>query len=772
MRTCRGFARSSGFGAVAGFAGAIVWAAILCFGDGAAAAQKPSKQPPSKQVPPKQATLKQAPQKQGLVRLPPKKQEPLKKETKQERNRSKKRKNKKRNKKSLKQESSKQEPLKSSGSQFEPLKWSELTGWAADDHLAAFAAYQAGCRAARRKPRSDDRGQIFGALTNVCRKALALEPQNSAAARAFFEQNFQPVRIARLGEGEGLVTGYYEPVVAGSRFPSPEFSVPIYRRPRDLVADGYKQGSTAFPNKGGRIGRRTENNDLVPYHDRGAIEAGALDGQKLEICWIKDPLDLVAIQIEGSARVILEDGTPLRISYNSHNGYSYSSIERVLAERNLIPRKDLSKERIRAWTAAHPEEAAKARATNRAYMFFRVTGLTNDGEPVGAQGVPLTPGRSIAVDRVHEYGTPFFIEGNLPIEDAKPAAPVGRLTIAQDTGSAIVGPARADLYLGAGDEAGRIAGRIKHRGRFSMLVPREVDLAAAASELPLPVPKPKIAESEGDKPDDKGKESKGKEIAQRDDKGKDDSGKDGNRKPEPVRSGTVADGRHVPRRCRPRQCPKTMPSPMSKTKIVALDTEKAERKGRAESAGARASTDARHPPLPAPKTLSAPKTKIIVSETGKSDRKGKADSDNAAWTVAGKQKSLSPAAKSKIGETEGRKQDGKGKAEATKSGATAKPMPSSGSKTKIVETEGRKETGKHEGKGRAESAKESAKESTKAGATTAAKHTASPKAKMSETEIKKQNGKKAESANGADGKAAAKPGRQAASARRSSGSLN
>ena len=737
MRTCRGFARSSGFGVVAGFAGAIVWAAVLCFGDGAAAAQKPSKQPPSKQVPskqapPKQATLKQAAQKPGPARLKPQKQEPLKKETKQEAKQNQDAKKQEAKQESLKQESSKQDPLKSSGNQFEPLKWSELTGWAADDHLAAFAAYQAGCRAARRKPRSDERGLIFGALSNVCRKALALEPQDSAAARAFFEQNFQPVRIARLGEGEGLVTGYYEPMVAGSRFPSPEFSVPIYRRPRDLVADGYKQGSTAFPNKGGRIGRRTENNDLVPYHDRGAIEAGALDGQKLEICWIKDPLDLVAIQIEGSARVILEDGTPLRISYDSHNGYSYSSIERVLAERNLIPRKDLSKERIRAWTAAHPEEAAKARATNRAYMFFRVTGLTNDGEPVGAQGVPLTPGRSIAVDRVHEYGTPFFIEGNLPIEDAKPAAPVGRLTIAQDTGSAIVGPARADLYLGAGDDAGRIAGRIKHRGRFSMLVPRELDLAAAASELPLPVPKPKIAESEGDKPDDKGKESKGKEIAQRDDKGKDDAGKDDNGKAEPVRSGTVADGRHVPPSDADAQDGTV--ADVRKMKIVALDTEKAERKGRAESAGARASTDARHPPPPASKMLSAPKTKIIASETGKSDRKGKADSDNAAWTVAGKQKSLSPAAKSKIGETEGRKQDGKGKAEATKSGATAKPMPSSGSKTKIVETEGRKETGKHDGKGRAESAKESAKESTKAGATTAAKHTASPKAKMSETE--------------------------------------
>ena len=225
--------------------------------------------------------------------------------------------------------------------------------------------------------------------------------------------------------------------------------------------------------------------------------------------------------------------------------------------------------------AAHPEEAAKARATNRAYMFFRVTGLTNDGEPVGAQGVPLTPGRSIAVDRVHEYGMLFFIEGNLPIEDAKPAVPVGRLDhIAQDTGSAIVGPARADLYLGAGDEAGRIAGRIKHRGRFSMLVPRELDSAAAASELPLPVPKPKIVESEGDKPDDKGKESKGKEIAQRDDKGKDDRGK-----AEPVRSGTLADGRHVPSPT-PKTVPSPMPSPIAKMKIVALDTEKAERRGR------------------------------------------------------------------------------------------------------------------------------------------------------------------------------------------------
>src|SRR4029077_1515468 len=243
-------------------------------------------------------------------------------------------------------------PVKLAGSQLEPLKWSELTGWTADDHLAAFAAYQASCQALRKMRRSDDRAAISEALANVCRKATGLRPQDADAARVFFEQNFQPVRIARLGEGAGLLTGYFEPIVAGSRFPSPEFPVPLYRRPRDLVADGYKPGTVGFPNKGVRIGRRTENNELVPYHDRSAIEAGALDGQKLELCWLRNSSDLLAIQIEGSGRVILEDGTPLRVSFDSHNGYRFSSIERVLIDRNLISRNEISTQRIRDWMAA------------------------------------------------------------------------------------------------------------------------------------------------------------------------------------------------------------------------------------------------------------------------------------------------------------------------------------------------------------------------------------------------------------------------------------
>src|SRR5439155_24333187 len=148
-------------------------------------------------------------------------------------------------------------------------------------------------------------------------------------------------------------------------------------------------------------------------------------------------------------------------------------------------REEMSMQRIRDWMAANPDEAPKVRATNRSYVFFRVTGLSNEVEPVGAQGVPLIPSPSIPVDKLHVYGTPFFIDASLPIESAKPTTPFRRLMIAQDTGSAIVAPARADLYWGAGDDAARIAGRIGHAGRFVMLLPRELDISDAGQHTPL-----------------------------------------------------------------------------------------------------------------------------------------------------------------------------------------------------------------------------------------------------------------------------------------------
>src|SRR5438876_883098 len=182
----------------------------------------------------------------------------------------------------------------------------------------------------------------------------------------------------------------------------------------------------------------------------------------------------------------------------------------------------MAMQRIRDWMAANPDEAPKVRATNRSYVFFRITGLSNEGEPVGAQGVPLIPGRSIAVDKIHVYGTPFFIDASLPIESEKPTTPFRRLMIAQDTGSAIVGPARADLYWGAGADAGRIAGRIRHAGRFVMLLPRELDLVAAGKQMPLPLKKPAIPED-----DDKKKDQAKKDDVKTD---------DGKSKPEAVKT--------------------------------------------------------------------------------------------------------------------------------------------------------------------------------------------------------------------------------------------
>jgi membrane-bound lytic murein transglycosylase A len=392
------------------------------------------------------------------------------------------------------------EPFKLPDSQLEPLKWSAIEGWAADDQLAAFAAFQTSCQPFRglKRPPHDER-PVFNALWEVCRRAASAKPADAAAARRFFEDNFRPVRITKLGDPQGFLTGYFEPIVQGSRFPTPEFSVPLYRRPHDLVAVGYKPGIDNFPNKGAQVGRYNEKHELVPYYDRGEIEEGALDGRKLEICWLRDPFEALSISIQGSARVILEDGTPLRVNYDAHNGHPYSSIGRVLIERNLVPREEMSMQRIREWMAANRDEAPKLRATNRSFIFFRITGLSNDGEPLGGQGVALTPLRSIAVDKLHVYGTPFFIDASLPIESAKPTTPFRRLMIAQDTGSAIVGPARADLYWGAGDDAGRVAGRIRHPGRFVMLLPRELDLVEAGKHMPLPVPKPKIPQAEAKK---------------------------------------------------------------------------------------------------------------------------------------------------------------------------------------------------------------------------------------------------------------------------------
>jgi membrane-bound lytic murein transglycosylase A len=384
-------------------------------------------------------------------------------------------------------------PIQIPNSQIEPVGWDDLDGWTGDDHAAAFAAFLDSCKVvAKRDAASRDPRPMYRGLINVCRRALKAVPLDSDRARAFFERNFRPLRISTLGESAGFLTGYYEPIVEGSRTPSAEYSVPLYRRPSNLIFSGRRHNPATFPNRG-KVGRQFGRRKIVPYYTRAEIEDGALAGRGLEICWLKDPIDAFFIHIQGSARVRLDDGTMLRVNYDGHNGYSYMPVGRILIERNIVPRDEMSMDRIRQWMTANAEEAKELRQQNKSYVFFRVTELSDQDEAVGGQGVPLTALRSIAVDRaLHVYGTPFFIEADLSIANERRATKFRRLMIAQDTGSAIVGPARADLYFGAGEEAGRIAGRIRNPGRFTMLIPKELDPVEAGAKMPLPRIKPPI----------------------------------------------------------------------------------------------------------------------------------------------------------------------------------------------------------------------------------------------------------------------------------------
>ena len=379
------------------------------------------------------------------------------------------------------------------GSQYQPAAWGDLDGWGNDDHLAAFRAFLTSCRAkpAKQQPANDTIATIAVALGDICARARVSGALDEAGARRFFEDNFRPLRIARLGQTDGFLTGYYEPVLDGSRVPTAEFAVPLYRRPPNLVASGARSLGGLFPSKGVKVGRRVGRRLIVPYYTRGEIEDGALDGWHSEISWVRSQLDVLFAQIQGSVRIRLQDGSVLRLNYDSYNGWPYTSVGRVLIDRGVMTKDEVSMQRIRTWMEANPDQAIDVRRQNQSYVFFRVMELADKDEAMGAQGVPLMAGRSIAVDRaLHAYGTPFFIDADLPIASAKATTPFQRLMIAQDTGSAIVGIARADIYFGAGADAARVAGRIKHPGRFVMLVPRTLDPVAAAGATPLPPQRP------------------------------------------------------------------------------------------------------------------------------------------------------------------------------------------------------------------------------------------------------------------------------------------
>ena len=381
-------------------------------------------------------------------------------------------------------------PLEFPNAQYLPLSWAEVDGWADDDQLAAFNTFRLSCQPIMAGQGEPATAKALGtSLREPCRAARKADVKTAAGARAFFERNFVPLQISKLGESDGFVTGYYEPVLDGSRTPTDVYTVPVYRRPSNLFIRGVKQDGPA-PN-GGPVYRKIGRRKLVPYYDRAEIEDGAIAGRGLEICYLKNQTDLLFMQIQGSGRIKLTDGTTLRVNYDAHNGQPYTPVGRILIDRGIIPRDEMSMQRIREWMEANPDGANELRRQNKAYVFFREVKLADNDEAIGGEGIPLTAQRSIAVDHsLHLYGTPFFITGTLPLVSQKSPTPFHHLMIAQDTGSAITGPARADLYFGAGPDAARVAGRLKNNIRFAILVPKALDPSPGARRIGLPAPRP------------------------------------------------------------------------------------------------------------------------------------------------------------------------------------------------------------------------------------------------------------------------------------------
>lgn len=356
---------------------------------------------------------------------------------------------------------------------LEPARFTDLPGWTSDDPRPALAALARSCGRLARRPPDDPMGRdpSFGRIADwraVC-DALAAPAAGPEEARARLEQFLRPWLVTDRGRPEGLFTGYFEPVLEGSRVPGPVHRHPVYRRPDDLVT--VELGLFDPSLEGRRIAGRVEQGRLVPYPTRAEIDGGALAGRGLEIAWVSDPVALFFLHIQGSGRIELAEGGTLRLGYADQNGRPYRAIGRDLVEIGALAKEAVSMQSIRAWLLANPGQATAILHKNPSYVFFRVLDLPADAPgPPGAQGVPLTPGRSLAVDRRFlPLGLPLWLATTAPLPEGE--RPLERLVVAQDAGGAIRGPVRGDLFWGAGPEAEHAAGHMRSQGRYWALLP-------------------------------------------------------------------------------------------------------------------------------------------------------------------------------------------------------------------------------------------------------------------------------------------------------------
>jgi membrane-bound lytic murein transglycosylase A len=350
------------------------------------------------------------------------------------------------------------------------VSFAAIEGWREDDHVAALACLRISARRTALKPYTTKALGIDAAgLARI--GALALSQSFSPdGARQFFEEQFRPLRIEPPSGGTGFVTGYFEPELEASPVRTPRFSYPLYARPPDL-ADIDDATRPPGMDASFMFARRTQAG-FSEYPDRAAIEAGFLAGKRLEIAWIESPVDGFFIHIQGSARLLMPDGDVWRVSYAGKSGHPFTPIGAWLVANGHLRREDVTMDTIRNFLLADEGRARELMNRNRSFIFFQRTSQENpDLGPVAAAGVALTPGRSLAVDhRLHTFGTPVFVATHEPLPQQ--SAPFRRLMLAQDTGSAIIGPARGDLFIGSGREAGSLAGGIKHSADFTVLAPR------------------------------------------------------------------------------------------------------------------------------------------------------------------------------------------------------------------------------------------------------------------------------------------------------------
>jgi membrane-bound lytic murein transglycosylase A len=342
------------------------------------------------------------------------------------------------------------------GPGFTPVAAAQIPGWATDRHAQAIPPFLAGCIRMAAAPGAPLGGQADAARLggdprqwgDACAAARLVPPGDDAAARAFFEQWFQAFLVSNDGAATALFTGYYEPEVRGSRKPDRTYHEPVYRRPPDL-------------------GPTPRNS---PYLTRAQIDGGALAKKRLEILYLADPVDAFFLHIQGAGRVRLPDGKIVRLNYDGQNGHPYVPIGRVLVDRGEMALEQVSMQSIRAWLVSHPKEARGLMHTNPSYVFFReLPDPGADVGPPGTLGAPLTPLRSVAVDRNFlPLGAPVWID----TRDAASGEVMQRLMLAQDIGGAIRGPTRADIFYGWSPDAEDRAGRMRAQGTIYLLLPK------------------------------------------------------------------------------------------------------------------------------------------------------------------------------------------------------------------------------------------------------------------------------------------------------------